>query len=217
MDTSWREWALCLLLELPTNIFYPDTHYPERTVLAKKVCAECEVRESCLEQALATFEKDGIWGGLTYEERKKYRLERYLKEQLPDSSRRNKQRAQLHLVDEHLSSQVYTSDSPTQSQLVSLTVAVTQTSSQPEQTVYAHFLSVLDLPLHSNQMHLYEPGLVASAMIRKLQNHIPGSSAEYQAACLNVIPVLQAISAGFAQSQQAQDQLSYQDQLQVAS
>lgn len=35
----------------------------------KQLCAACPVREGCLEYALEHDEKDGIWGGLTPEER----------------------------------------------------------------------------------------------------------------------------------------------------
>ena len=38
---------------------------------AKSFCAECPVRESCLEHALGHREKDGVWGGATERERRR--------------------------------------------------------------------------------------------------------------------------------------------------
>lgn len=35
------------------------------------MCATCEVREECLEYALANDERFGIWGGLSERERRK--------------------------------------------------------------------------------------------------------------------------------------------------
>ena len=36
---------------------------------AKAVCASCVVRSQCLEQAIASGERYGVWGGLTFDER----------------------------------------------------------------------------------------------------------------------------------------------------
>ena len=36
---------------------------------AKAICATCPVREQCLEFALETRPGDGVWGGLTGQER----------------------------------------------------------------------------------------------------------------------------------------------------
>ncbi len=43
---------------------------------AKAVCARCEVRELCLEWALATNQDSGVWGGLSEEERRALRRAR---------------------------------------------------------------------------------------------------------------------------------------------
>jgi WhiB family redox-sensing transcriptional regulator len=40
---------------------------------AKKLCGFCPVQNTCLEYALAANEVDGVWGGLTPDERKKMR------------------------------------------------------------------------------------------------------------------------------------------------
>jgi len=40
------------------------------------VCKGCEVREQCLDYALANGEKFGIWGGLSERERRRLRRQR---------------------------------------------------------------------------------------------------------------------------------------------
>lgn len=54
----------------------PDIFFPEKggsTRDAKSVCRGCEVREMCLQYALANDEKFGIWGGLSERERRRLR------------------------------------------------------------------------------------------------------------------------------------------------
>ncbi|MEM7323501.1 MAG: WhiB family transcriptional regulator [Actinomycetota bacterium] len=54
----------------------PDLFFPERgesTADAKAVCAGCVVRAECLEWALATRERFGIWGGTSERERRRLR------------------------------------------------------------------------------------------------------------------------------------------------
>jgi WhiB family redox-sensing transcriptional regulator len=41
-----------------------------REAHAKEICAQCNVREDCLEFALRVREPHGIWGGLTEAERR---------------------------------------------------------------------------------------------------------------------------------------------------
>ena len=41
---------------------------------AKAICAGCEVRQECLDYAIAKRETRGIWGGLTPVERRRHRL-----------------------------------------------------------------------------------------------------------------------------------------------
>jgi len=66
---AWKDEALCANSD-------PDAFFPEKggsPKEAKKVCAKCDVQAQCLEYALATGERFGIWGGLTAEERRKLR------------------------------------------------------------------------------------------------------------------------------------------------
>lgn len=70
MKQSWRQQAACRGLE--PVIFYPvSDDNPEDSELAKRVCAQCTVREACLEHALSVREKEGVWGGCTAKERRR--------------------------------------------------------------------------------------------------------------------------------------------------
>jgi WhiB family redox-sensing transcriptional regulator len=63
----WASQARCLQAE-------PDTFFPEKggsTREAKRICTTCEVRDLCLEYALANDERFGIWGGMSERERRK--------------------------------------------------------------------------------------------------------------------------------------------------
>lgn len=67
---SWREDALCRQTD-------PELYFPERggnTRDAKDTCESCEVRTQCLDFALDTDQRHGIWGGLS--ERELRRLHR---------------------------------------------------------------------------------------------------------------------------------------------
>lgn len=53
--------------------FHPDNERGEprenRLSAAKRVCGRCPVREQCLQYALESGERHGIWGGLSEDER----------------------------------------------------------------------------------------------------------------------------------------------------
>ncbi len=63
----WRQRAACRGVD--PDIFYPMTD--EEAEEAKAICRSCAVREACLEWALETREKDGVWGGATERERRR--------------------------------------------------------------------------------------------------------------------------------------------------
>jgi WhiB family redox-sensing transcriptional regulator len=66
-DPGWQELALCAQTD-------PEAFFPEKggsTREAKRVCLSCEVRQECLEYALANDERFGIWGGLSERERRR--------------------------------------------------------------------------------------------------------------------------------------------------
>ena len=64
---TWRQFAACRGVD--PEVFHPtEEDDPSR---AQAICAECPVREICLEHALAVREKHGVWGGLTERERRR--------------------------------------------------------------------------------------------------------------------------------------------------
>lgn len=67
MNTTWSARAACRGLD--PMIFFPATD--EEADPAKAVCAGCGVRELCLEHALGTREREGVWGGCTARERRR--------------------------------------------------------------------------------------------------------------------------------------------------
>jgi WhiB family transcriptional regulator, redox-sensing transcriptional regulator len=67
MNLSWRQSAACRGVD--PEIFYPASD--EEAAVAKAVCASCPVRQACLEFALASRERDGVWGGATEKDRRR--------------------------------------------------------------------------------------------------------------------------------------------------
>lgn len=71
-ELAWQDLANCRGAN-------PDLFFPERgasTRTAKGICRECSVRSECLEFAIVSSEKFGIWGGMSERERRKIRRER---------------------------------------------------------------------------------------------------------------------------------------------
>lgn len=64
---TWQEYALCA--ESDGDAWFPEEGQPNSA--AKAICRLCEVREECLEYALANDEAFGIWGGLSEHERRR--------------------------------------------------------------------------------------------------------------------------------------------------
>jgi WhiB family redox-sensing transcriptional regulator len=81
LQQPWRLQAACRGVD--PELFYPvgDVGRPvlddgvtpieRETIKAKAVCARCDVRQECLDYAILNGEEYGVWGGLTYPERKK--------------------------------------------------------------------------------------------------------------------------------------------------
>lgn len=67
MNLPWRQDAACKGLD--PEIFYPATE--EEAAAAKSVCQQCAVLSTCLEYALGSRERDGVWGGATEKERRR--------------------------------------------------------------------------------------------------------------------------------------------------
>ncbi|NRI65902.1 WhiB family transcriptional regulator [Rhodococcus sp. ACPA4] len=67
IEDQWQERALCAQTD-------PEAFFPEKggsTREAKRICLGCEVRDECLDYALANDERFGIWGGLSERERRR--------------------------------------------------------------------------------------------------------------------------------------------------
>ena len=63
----WNDQAACRGLD--PEIFYPVSE--EEAERAKDVCGQCAVQHACLEHALGSRERDGVWGGATEKERRR--------------------------------------------------------------------------------------------------------------------------------------------------
>ncbi|GAA4943131.1 hypothetical protein GCM10023224_27230 [Streptomonospora halophila] len=67
---EWQESALCRLHD--ARHFFPSQGGSVRT--AKQVCRRCPVWIECLDQAMRTGERWGVWGGASEEERQRFRV-----------------------------------------------------------------------------------------------------------------------------------------------
>jgi WhiB family redox-sensing transcriptional regulator len=68
MSTSWRDLGRCAEVD-------PDTWFPDKggsIAEAKRICFACEVRVECLTYALGHGERHGVWGGLSYPQRRRH-------------------------------------------------------------------------------------------------------------------------------------------------
>jgi len=66
-DVSWRVKGACQGLD--PDIFYPDNE--ENSDEAISICKTCEVRIACLNYALDSREKQGVWGGASARDRRR--------------------------------------------------------------------------------------------------------------------------------------------------
>ncbi len=71
-DRAWRRRAACE--GQPPELFFPPEREEGRPPVAwspgpaQAVCRRCPVAEACKAWALATRQKDGVWGGMAEEE-----------------------------------------------------------------------------------------------------------------------------------------------------
>jgi WhiB family transcriptional regulator, redox-sensing transcriptional regulator len=71
---AWQDGANCTGAN--ADLFFPERGASTRA--AKAICRECQVRVECLEFAITTGEKFGIWGGMSERERRKVRRDRQI-------------------------------------------------------------------------------------------------------------------------------------------
>lgn len=85
-NQQWQDQAACR--KISVELFFPPAE--QESEVAKTVCAECLVRQPCLEFALDEGERFGIWGGLTSQERRslaaKRRKTRLISPSAPDTA-----------------------------------------------------------------------------------------------------------------------------------
>lgn len=67
-EPTWRANGACVGLD--ASVFFPDSEDDE-AFEAKAICARCPVRVACLEHALSSREREGVWGGATAKERRR--------------------------------------------------------------------------------------------------------------------------------------------------
>lgn len=67
VDVSWHVDALCA--ETDPEIFFPEKGHAVKP--AKDICRRCIVRAECLDYALTTRQRFGVWAGLSERERRK--------------------------------------------------------------------------------------------------------------------------------------------------
>lgn len=73
-DSKWRDDAACRNTD--PDVFFPVGTTGEAVAENKAaiaVCQRCPVRERCLEFAMATNQRDGVWGGTSEEDRRRMR------------------------------------------------------------------------------------------------------------------------------------------------
>lgn len=80
LEPSWRSQAHCR--QANAAYFFPPSHFerkPEkdqREGVARRLCADCPVRQACLDYALSVGETHGIWGGLNELQRRRVARQR---------------------------------------------------------------------------------------------------------------------------------------------
>jgi WhiB family redox-sensing transcriptional regulator len=67
MQSNWMQQGRCR--ELTPSTFFPGDGVG--VDVARRICADCVVREPCLEYALAERIDHGVWGGTSERERRR--------------------------------------------------------------------------------------------------------------------------------------------------
>lgn len=75
LDMSWQNSAKCRGAD--PDLFFPGQSGSDKK--AKEICENCPVENECLKYAFRTNQRFGIWGKLTWEERRKLLRKQALK------------------------------------------------------------------------------------------------------------------------------------------
>jgi WhiB family transcriptional regulator, redox-sensing transcriptional regulator len=67
------DWTLAACVGRDLSLFFPNTpgNSLEPAAAAAVICRACPIQAACLEHALETDERYGIWGGFTWEQRQR--------------------------------------------------------------------------------------------------------------------------------------------------
>jgi WhiB family transcriptional regulator, redox-sensing transcriptional regulator len=76
MIGDWQDDAACARPGVSPDIFFPPSGPTHARLEAVEVCRGCDVREACLDYALANHIDDGIWGGMSPRDRRRVRRTR---------------------------------------------------------------------------------------------------------------------------------------------
>jgi WhiB family redox-sensing transcriptional regulator len=68
---TWRDRAACKDME--TDLFFAEQGENHKVKAAKAVCAGCPVVHDCLHEALKISDLPGVWGGLSFSQRRSLR------------------------------------------------------------------------------------------------------------------------------------------------
>ncbi|MFG3435765.1 WhiB family transcriptional regulator [Nonomuraea sp. NPDC047897] len=71
-ETGWLRGGACRSSD--PELFFPLAPSPAQEARAKEICAGCRVLQECRSYALRAGEAEGIWGGLTPQERRRSRF-----------------------------------------------------------------------------------------------------------------------------------------------
>lgn len=67
---EWMKKSVCT--DIDPELFYPTMGDSTTSRAAKRICQDCPVRDECLALAVKNREMFGIWGGMSYPERRKF-------------------------------------------------------------------------------------------------------------------------------------------------
>lgn len=74
MDNRAGWWSRAACATADPELFFPISHSGpalRQAMRAKAICAHCDVQQECLRYALAAGSIQGVWGGMTEEERRR--------------------------------------------------------------------------------------------------------------------------------------------------
>jgi WhiB family redox-sensing transcriptional regulator len=94
-ETDWMAYGNCA--HRPPSLFFPSDGVGVE--VARRICADCPVKEPCLEYALLHRIDHGVWGGCSERERR-----RILKRRREEAAQATKRTAKAEKVAKKLSS-----------------------------------------------------------------------------------------------------------------